>query len=391
MRPTTTRKLTAKEFADIKHTVSIRSAARRNLLADPGYAAPLPQEVSLQLTYRCNLRCTHCYQWNDQGFFRDFSPAQQKTELSLSVVEDVLRTTAETRSKLFLWGGEPLMHSRFDQVAELLTRYPRTVNMCTNGLLFKRKLDDLLRIGEQLNLLVSLDGLGEDHEALRGRGTFHRTRENIETMLALKRTGEFRGELSLSCMVSHVTVGKMYEFMEWAEELGVNTVYFQFPWYISPEVAGAMDELYRESFAWLNPQTGTRRPTWHSYTYRLPPELLPQLRESMRQLASRSWDVRVRYQPQLEEDEVEDFILGTSRPAQHRSKCLAVSNRLEVHADGNVSSCKFFPEFVVGNLYQTGVTELWQSESFREIRRILSAHGMMPVCSKCILLYLNGV
>ena len=391
MRPTTTRKLTAKEFADIKHTVSIRSAARRNLLADPGYAAPLPQEVSLQLTYRCNLRCTHCYQWNEQGFFRDFSPAQQKTELSLDIVEDVLRTTAGNRSKLFLWGGEPLMHSRFDQVAELLTRYPRTVNMCTNGLLFKHKLDDLLRIGEQLNLLVSLDGLGADHEALRGRGTFRRTQDNIETMLTLKRAGEFRGELSLSCMVSHVTVGKMYEFMEWAEEVGVNTVYFQFPWYISPEVAGAMDELYRESFAWLNPNTGTRRPTWHSYTYQLPPELLPQLRESMRQLASRSWDVRVRYQPQLEEDEVEDFILGTSRPAQHRSKCLAVSNRLEVHADGNVSSCKFFPEFVVGNLYQTGVAELWQSESFREIRKILSANGMMPVCSKCILLYLNGV
>jgi len=37
----------------------------------------------------------------------------------------------------------------------------------------KRKLDDMLRIGENLNLLVSLDGLGEDHEALRGKGTFN--------------------------------------------------------------------------------------------------------------------------------------------------------------------------------------------------------------------------
>jgi radical SAM protein with 4Fe4S-binding SPASM domain len=111
----------------------------------------------------------------------------------------------------------------------------------------------------------------------------------------------------------------------------------------------------------------------------------------MARLAARAWRVRVRYQPQLEADEVEDFILGTSRPAQRRSKCLAVSNRLEVHADGNVSSCKFFPEFVVGNLYDTPVGELWQSKAFREVRSILSAKGMMPVCSKCILLYLNGV
>jgi radical SAM protein with 4Fe4S-binding SPASM domain len=391
MHPKTTRTLNVKEFADIKHTVSIRSAARRKLRADPGYAAALPQEVSLQLTYRCNLRCTHCYQWNEQGFFRDFSAEKQRTELDIAVVEDVLRATAPRRSKLFLWGGEPLMHTRFNEVVDLLEQYPRTVNMCTNGLLFKRKLDDLLRIGENLNLLVSLDGLDDDHEALRGRGTFRKTTENIQRMLELKRDGEFDGEVSLSCMVSHVTVGKMYEFMEWAEELGVNTVYFQFPWYISPEVAEAMDALYEQSFAWLGNDTGTKRPTWHSYTYQLPPEQLPVLRESMARLASRSWRVRVRYQPQLEADEVEDFILGTSRPAQHRSKCLAVSNRLEVHADGNVSSCKFFPEFVVGNLYDSGVSELWLSESFREVRKILSAGGMMPVCSKCILLYLNGV
>ncbi|MFI9380678.1 radical SAM protein [Kutzneria sp. NPDC052558] len=391
MHPLTTRRINAKEFADIKHTVAIRSRARHALRADPGYAAPVPQEVSLQLTYRCNLRCTHCYQWNEQGFFRDFSPQRQKTELDIEIVDNVLRTTAATRSKLFLWGGEPLMHTKFGQVAELLERYPRTVNMCTNGLLFKRKLDDLLRIGENLNLLVSLDGLGEDHEALRGKGTFTRTMDNIQMMLDLKREGRFHGELSLSCMVSHVTAGKMYEFMEWAEQLGVNTVYFQFPWYISPEVASQMDAVYEQSFAWLKPDTGTKQPTWHSYTYQLPEEQLPVLRESMARLASRAWSVRVRYQPQLEADEVEDFIRGTSRPAQNRSKCLAVSNRMEVHADGNVSSCKFFPEFVVGNLYDTEMTELWQSEAFRKVRSILSANGMMPVCSKCILLYLNGV
>jgi radical SAM protein with 4Fe4S-binding SPASM domain len=391
MHPTTTRTLNAKEFADIKHTVSLRSRARRSLLADPGYAAPLPQEVSLQLTYRCNLRCSHCYQWNEQGFFRDFSPQRQKAELDMEIVESVLRVTAPMRSKLFLWGGEPLMHTKFAEVAELLERYPRTVNMCTNGLLFKRKLDDMLRIGENLNLLVSLDGLGKDHEALRGKNTFKRTMENIQMMLDLQREGRFKGELSLSCMVSHVTVGKMYEFMEWAEGLGVNTVYFQFPWYISPEVAGHMDEVYEKSFAWLKPSTHTNKPTWHSYTYQLPPEYLPVLRESMSRLADRPWRVRVRYQPQLEADELDDFIRGTSRPAQGRSRCLAVSNRLEVHADGNVSSCKFFPEFVVGNLYQTPIAELWQSKSFREVRSILSANGMMPVCSKCILLYLNGV
>lgn len=391
MYPRTTRTLSVKDFADIKHTASIRSGARRGRLADLAYAAPLPQEISLQLTYRCNLRCAHCYQWNEQGFFRDYSPQRQRTELDVELVERILAATASVRSKLFLWGGEPLMHSRFSEIAALIDRYPRTVNMCTNGLLFQRRFDDLLLLGEHLNLLVSLDGLGEDHEALRGKGTFARTTKNIAAVLEAQRSGRFAGELSLSCMVSHVTVGKMYEFMEWAEDLQVNTVYFQFPWYISPQVAGDMDELYERCFSWLRPSTGTKQATWHSYTYQLPAEHLPTLRESMRRLAQRQWRVRIRYQPQLEDDEVADFVLGTSRPAQHRSKCLAVSNRMEVHADGNVSSCKFFPEFVVGNLYDTDVPELWHSPGFRQVREILAEQGMMPVCSKCILLYLNGV
>ncbi|MEU9451480.1 radical SAM protein [Streptomyces sp. NPDC048277] len=391
MHPRTARTLNAKEFEDLRRTVALQAEGRRRTARDAGYATPLPREVSMQLTYRCNLRCEHCYQWNDQGFFHGYGKEKQRTELDLDIVDKVLRATDAQRAKVFLWGGEPLMHTRFGEVAELLARTPRTVVMCTNGLLLERSLPHLLALGPGLNLLVSLDGLGADHEALRGRGTFPRTVRNIRALLDLRRTGEYQGEISVSCMVGNDTVGGMYEFMEWAEDLGVNSVYFQFPWYISPAVARSMDLLYEDCFSWLNPPAAGTRPTWHSYTYRLKPELIDVLRESMRKLAGRVWRARIRYQPQLEIDEVADFVLGTPAPAQRRSRCLAVSNRLEVHADGRVSSCKFFPEFVVGDLHEHGVREIWQSETFRRVREVLRGTALMPVCSKCILLYLNGM
>ncbi|OSM94520.1 radical SAM protein [Lonsdalea populi] len=389
MHPKTVRILKRDEFEQLKNTIALRSKARKALTDNPHYAAATPADVSLQLTYRCNLRCKHCYQWNDKGFFHDMDHQQQKTELPLPVIEKVLRATQTPDAKLFLWGGEPLIHSQFNEISTLLQRYPRTIIMCTNGILIKKRLDDLLALGNHLNLLVSLDGLEEQHDQLRGKGKFRQTSENIQYLLRLKQEGRFRGEVSLSCMVSESGVGKMYEFMTWAEQLGVNTVYFQYPWFISPEVAGHMDSYFRDKFCWMNPPS--EKPTWHAYTYQLPESQVPVLRESLAKLASRPWHCRIRYQPQLEEDEIDDFIRGTSRPAQHRQQCLALSNRLEVHANGDVTSCKFFSEFVIGNLHDQQVDDIWHGPEFQRIRETLNDTGLMPVCSKCILLYLNGV
>jgi radical SAM protein with 4Fe4S-binding SPASM domain len=390
MRPKTNVRLDDKSFSDLKRTLEIRSETRRELAANPAWASPLPSEISLQLTYKCNLRCDHCYQWNSQGFFREFDRKKQQAELDLGIIERVLRETAEIRAKAFLWGGEPLLHSRFPEISELLQRYPRTINMCTNGVLLEEHLDSLLPIGANLNLLVSLDGLKEQHEALRGRNTFDRTVQNLKAMLELKKEGRFDGEMSLSCMVGNDTVGSLYEFAVWAESLGVNSVYFQLPWYISKTVAEAMDQTYATSFGWLNSPPAPGKGTWHSYTYQLNPDKVPALREDMARISGRRWDLRIRYQPEIAEGELEAFVLGSSAPAQGKSKCLAVSNRIEVHADGQVSSCKFFPEFIVGSLEAMNVRELWQGERFRRVRELLHQTGLMPVCSKCILLYLNG-
>lgn len=390
-RPRTSKQFTRRELDDLKRTVQIRTLTRRGVERDPAYATPLPREISLQLTYKCNLRCVHCFQWSEDGFFQDFSHAKAQTEIPPALVADLLEFTKPVKAKVFLWGGEPLMHSRFGEIAGLLAEHERTVNMCTNGLLLERNIEHLLRIGDRLNLLVSLDGLGADHDALRGRGTFARTVRNLESMLELQRAGEFGGEISLSCMVSDATAPHLYGFMEWAEQRGVNTVYFQFPWYISPEAAGAMDELYAEHFGWLNPPAEGTKGTWHSYNYRLSAEHTALVQDSMRALAARTWNCRIRYQPQVGVDQAPSFLRGDTEPAQGRRQCLAISNRMEVHADGKVSSCKFFPEFVIGDLHDAPAETVWQSEDFRRVRTVLHGTNLMPVCSKCILLYLNGV
>ena len=55
-------------FAKLRRIAPTQLAARRD--AADWRARPLPEEIAFKLTNRCDLRCTHCYQWNDDGYHR---------------------------------------------------------------------------------------------------------------------------------------------------------------------------------------------------------------------------------------------------------------------------------------------------------------------------------
>ena len=69
---------------------------------------PVPDEIAFKLTNRCNLRCTHCYQWSPHGHHQDLAAAEQQRDLDFAHIEQVFRATAARKSSVYLWGGEPL-------------------------------------------------------------------------------------------------------------------------------------------------------------------------------------------------------------------------------------------------------------------------------------------
>ena len=238
-------------------------------------------------------------------------------------------------------------------------------------------------------LVVSLDGFEAENDALRGPGSYRKTIANLDQILLLKQQGSFKGEISISCMIHEAILPRLYEFMEYFEAKGVNTVYFGFPWYISPEAANRMDEYFRLNFSWLREISPQAPRSWHSYQYHLNPECIPVLLNQVKRLNERAWRIRIRYQPALKPDEMAGFILGQESPAQDRSLCLSISQRMNVLPDGMVTACKLFPEFAIGDLNKEDVADLWNKPEFRHAREVLHG-GLTPVCSRCVLLYLHG-
>jgi len=350
-------------------------------------AQPLPSELSFKLTNRCDLRCTHCYQWNEGGYHHQLPKLEKNGDLDLGVIARILEATKTLKSNVYLWGGEPLVYSEWDGLVDLLAHDPRWTALCTNGTQLQKRIESLNRISSQLEISISIDGFAHEHDMLRGPGSYRRAMEGLRTLLNEKRAGRYLGEVTVNFVVSGAMVEQIYSFAESLEREGVDTLYISFPWHISCETAAKMDRYFAERFAWEN---GYGKPSWHSFDFRIDLEKADALNAGIARINAAQWRMKLRYNPRLEPHEIAPFLAGSDVPAQRKTRCNALRSRLDVFPNGDVISCKSFPEFRVGNLHQQELAEVWHSPRFDQIRSTVASCGLMPVCAKCNLLYTRG-
>jgi radical SAM protein with 4Fe4S-binding SPASM domain len=165
--------------------------------------APRPslRYLELQVTWRCNLACRHCYLGEARAL-----------DLPLSTIASLVREfDAMGGLRLLVSGGEPLLHPHWPEVNALLSSLSVRRVLLTNGTL----LDDAC-LAELCfdEIQVSLDGLAAGHEVLRGPGTFGKA------VNAAHRVREAGFDLSIATAAHPGNLGELEGLAELVEGLG---------------------------------------------------------------------------------------------------------------------------------------------------------------------------
>lgn len=389
MKIKTDYKMTRDEFDILKKTIKNSERTIRGRKKDIGYALDKPGYVGLKLTNKCNLRCKHCYQWNEQGYHNNLSSEEQNDELSISLIEDILRDTEDVKSRLYIWGGEPLIYTKFSQLLNMLKTYKREVVICTNAILLDKYKAEICEVSRNMELLIGIEGFAREHNSIRGYGSFERAIANVKEFVKLKREGIYQGKISVHTVMNNDMIGKLYDFLTYMEEIGIDMVMLCFPWYISKECQIKMDEYYQNNFEENRSRSPVVR-SWYSFDFKIEKEKIERLLLELDDICRKKWNIIIKMQPDLEKNEVEDFILGQVQEQVNRKSCLALSNRIDINPDGSVVACKFFSEFVMGNLNEASILEIWGNKEYEHMRRCVNRH-LMPVCTKCSELHLHGI
>jgi radical SAM protein with 4Fe4S-binding SPASM domain len=288
----------------------------------------IPLSVHLDLTYRCNERCVHCYlDHDDHG------------EMTTAEIKDLLDQMADAGVfYLTLSGGEILMRRDFFQILEHARARTFCVKLKTNGVLIRKKEAARLReLGVEAVQISIYSHRPEVHDAItKMPGSF---RQSIDAVRFLRAQG-----LTVT-LANVVMVQNAHDYLgvrALAAELGAKFT-------VDPTITPMMDG--DRSILKLNVDQAALQEVFRN-----------------RDLVG----------------DVEEFCAppqGVDEEALDMLPCSAGHTACYVSPYGDVYPCVQFP-LPTGNVRRTKFVDIWRdSPQFKEVRSITLRD--MPSCSKC--------
>jgi radical SAM protein with 4Fe4S-binding SPASM domain len=173
-----------------------------------------PVSVVWSLSYRCNLRCVHCYQNASQP-----SPDELALDEQLNIVDQLARIGV---SMVVLSGGEPLTNPNLYSLIRRIRMHKMAVSIDSNGVLMNSAFVSHLKELGVSSVELSLDSVhAEAHDRFRGlNGVFQKTLDAIELC---SQAGIFTTVATTATTLNH---DGSQELISLARERGASRVVF---------------------------------------------------------------------------------------------------------------------------------------------------------------------
>lgn len=364
-----------------KETFNIRRPERgRN-----GHPDKLRQ-VSLRITDMCNLRCHTCGQWGDNGYLLDKSLKELKQqEVPLDVYKGFVdQIVAEGWSPIwYIWGGEPMMYPGLFDLLEYITARKMPIAMVTNGTNLVDNLDQILATCKILWL--SIDGPTAAIHNQQRPGVSPKIDNFKAVEQALKALSEEKKRRNLVFpYVAPISVVASYNIDYLVDIYKFTSQYadahiFYLSWWIDEQRAQLHNQDFERRFG-FEPRTHWGWVgNWKDFDHNL---IFEQF-EKMWQLADQQRKCpALMYPPLKNRQEIQEYYQDHTATFGY-TQCVSPYMTMEVDSNGDVSLCRDYHDYIIGNIKTEGARELWYGEAARKFRSSIASDGLMPVCTRC--------
>jgi len=344
------------------------------------------QLISLRITDRCNLRCHSCGQWGDHGYLLGESIRDLKDrEVPLEVYQDFVDQVQQAgwNPIWYIWGGEPMLYPGMVDLLHYIHDRGMPISIVTNG---TRIAENAAHIVDTCRIFyLSVDGPDEEvHNTQRpGAGAGVNNFRDVHAALeAIKAEKERRGSfypviIPLSCITSYNIdrLVDLYRFV--APYSDAHILYLT--WWIDQASAEAHTVDFERRFGFQPTTHLGWLGEWKDFNHSRVFEKL----EAMRAISRETGKCSPIALPDLRSREEIERYYTDHRDDFGFDQCVSIYMTLEVDSNGNVSLCRDYHDYVIGNISETPVEEMWNNEKARRFRQSIANEGIMPACRRC--------
>lgn len=309
------------------------------------------------ITYRCNLRCKYCfYLTGDKKYQGTMSNSREElttNEIKELILEPIRQLGIQ---EIVISGGEPFMRRDISQVLKYISKMNMRCVLQSN---LTMDIDSVLNDSDILNstdFQISLDGIYEQNDILRGKGNYEKVLTNIRKIIKRCKEENIKPSIQVNSVLTNQNIGSIGSFFKEMKSEEIDIFSFQL---LSVNENNLKENILSDTIL---------------------DELIKNA-EKIRAMAAEK-GTRVLFFPIDVNKENKEYIKRwyNSLDLMPWHGCTYIEDRIRISPYGDVFSCVEKP-FV--NLKEINLVEALQDQNYIEFKDRIRTKGSMPECIRC--------
>jgi len=341
-----------------------------------------PQFVSFTVLNACNLRCKMCGQWSETGYVKN-KIVDANPQLKVSVWKKLVDEISGHKIRfIILRGGEPFLYPGIMELIEYIISKGIFLSIDTNGTMVGKFAADLVRLGN-MHITFSVDGPEHIHDEVRGiKGSYNEIKDNIALFNELEKESNKRISKSICFAISKYSYMGLGEMPSVAREMGITSINIVPYYFFSSQTGEEYESELKNNF-------DSKVYSWKGFHH---------------ENSGIDFDV---FQQQYEKyisklDGIENFPFIPLNLDEYKkwfedslsivgsTQCMNVEKLIDIQPNGDANFCIDFPDYSIGNIKDSTIEEIWnseQAEKFRNYRR----EKPLAICYRCGAKYCSEI
>ncbi len=326
-----------------------------------------PIDALLFLTFRCTSQCKTCTLWQRRD---------AEGEMNLEEWKRVIDMCAEMGVRgCELFGGDALL--RLDVLIPLIayikTKPGMEADLVTNcNLLTEEVAQKLVDAGID-DIWFSLDGVSSEHNRVRGRDdAFTRADRAIDGVLRA-RSNLARPLLHANTTISNLNYAHFDEVLPYAESKGLDFHHLEYAGEFWEELlnASVIDGIRPNPYF---VRQGNLSILLNEEQARIVKDKVTRMKRDVR-----SMHISLQCE-NVDKLSIRQMVTGFC----DNRRCYITRGKITVDPRGNILGCSFFGDWILGNVRQKPLREIWNNDRHRLFMRHFASRDM-KICDHCIM------